>query len=240
MNFDQRIDEEEIMDQATLEPESLAGAYRDINRSNELLGGYAATFKALRHQMDTIGQSGPIRILDMGCGDGGMLRYLAKRFKKLNLDVEYLGLDLNTDAISLARENSKDFPEIKYNVADIMEYQTEAGLFDYVLCTLTLHHFSDEDIPRVISVCQNCCKRAVIINDLQRSQIAYYLFKFFSAIFIGSAVARNDGLVSIRKAFRKVELFEISKRFPNWEHSIKWNWAYRYVWVIKNKRPTPS
>ncbi len=240
MNFKKRIDREEIMDHTTIELEPLAAAYRDINRSNELLGGYSATFKTLRKLIATARSSGPVRILDMGCGDGGMLRYLAERFRKLNITVEFLGLDLNSDALVLARENSREYQEITFGCANILEYHGEALRYDYVLCTLTLHHFSDHDIPRVISVCQSCCDRAVIINDLHRSKTAYYLFKIFSAIFIRSAIAINDGLISIRRAFRKRELQELSKKFPNWEHKIKWHWAYRYIWVIKKKRPTPS
>ncbi|MEN8789852.1 MAG: methyltransferase domain-containing protein [Flavobacteriaceae bacterium] len=239
MNFKERIEQEEIMDQGSMELDVLAAAYRDINRSNQFLGGFSASYKVLRRLILSDRKSGTVRVLDMGCGDGGMLRHLARQFRKLEIPIEFLGLDLNTDAIALARQNSIGYPEIRYESANILNYQGETSRHDYVLCTLTLHHFNDNEIPGVIGACQSSCHRAVIINDLQRSKSAYYLFKIFSAIFIRSAVASNDGLVSIRKAFRKNELLEVSKRFPNWEHSIKWNWAYRYVWVIKKKRPTP-
>jgi 2-polyprenyl-3-methyl-5-hydroxy-6-metoxy-1,4-benzoquinol methylase len=228
------------MDQGVIEKDSLAAAYRDINRSNWLLGGYSATYNVLRKLISADTNSATVRVLDMGCGDGGMLRHLALRFRKLNIPVEFLGLDLSEDAIALARQKSEDFPEIRYESADILDYQGKTSPHDFVLCTLTLHHFTDTEIPGVIRGCLNLCQGAVIINDLQRSKTAYYLFKIFSAIFIRSAVASNDGLVSIRKAFRKNELLEVSKRFPNWEHSIKWNWAFRYVWVIKKKRQTPT
>ncbi len=237
MNFEKRIDQEEIMDQATIDLDSLAAAYRDINRSNKLLGGYSATFRSIRSLVASRANSDALRILDMGCGDGGMLRYLAQHFRKLNITAEFLGLDLSADAITLARQNSQDYPEIKYESGDLLNYLSEPSLYDYVLCTLTLHHFSDREIPEVISACLHYCDDALIINDLQRNKTAYYLFKIFSAIFIRSAVASNDGLVSIRRAFHKNELLKMSKRFPNWEHSIKWNWAFRYVWVIKKKRP---
>jgi 2-polyprenyl-3-methyl-5-hydroxy-6-metoxy-1,4-benzoquinol methylase len=237
MKFSKRIHQQEIMDNNSIPITSLASAYRDINRSNRMLGGYSATYKALTRLEKMRSRQEPIRLLDLGCGDGGMLRYLAKRYRKLELPIELIGIDLNPNTIALARKSSTEFPEIEYNIADILKPEhVLTPYYDYVLCTLTLHHFNDQEIPGILKACQQLCSRGVIINDLHRSRLAYYLFKFFSAIFIKSDIASNDGLVSIRRGFRQSELRDFSTNIPNWIHDIRWQWAFRYVWVMKNNR----
>ncbi len=73
----------------------------------------------------------------------------------------------------------------------------------------------------------------MLVNDLHRSELAYALFWVIS-LFFGNHVARNDGLVSIRKAFRRKDLEKYAKEV-NGKSSIKWRWAFRYQWIILNQ-----
>ena len=73
----------------------------------------------------------------------------------------------------------------------------------------------------------------IIVNDLQRSKIAYRLFQLFSGIFMKSTIAKYDGRVSIARSFRRKELETYSKQLALNNYSIQWKWAFRYVWVIK-------
>jgi len=75
----------------------------------------------------------------------------------------------------------------------------------------------------------------VIINDLERNRLAYYLFHAFSLIFIKTKIAKQDGLISIRRGFLREELQGMSLAFPNLEHRIRWRWAFRYLWVMQAK-----
>ena len=235
MKFDKRIFELEIMDQEELSFAELKAAYRDINRSNYLLGGYRATYSSLLHLL----LNQPVKefnLIDIGCGEGGMLRYLADRFRKKGYSIKFYGLDLNKQSIELAKDNSKAYPEITYCHGDILDPRLELPKCDYVISTLTMHHIENEHIVEFISQCAHYADKAVVINDLQRSKLAYNLFKIFSAIFIKSPIAQNDGLMSIRKGFSKNELETFSKHLYEFEHLIKWKWAFRYVWVMQRGR----
>lgn len=235
MNFSNRSNEQEIMDREIVTMDELSSAYKDINRSNRMLGGYFGTYVGLMDlwEQDPVDS---ISLLDVGCGDGGMLRYLASRFRRKGIAHRLYGLDLNHQAIELARRKSTDFPEIEYFETDILGMKHGLPRYDYVICTLTMHHFGNSEIPQLLKKCQDMCKKAIVINDLHRSKTAYYLFKIFSAIFIKSAVAKNDGLVSIKKGFVKAELENFAQLFRDWDHLIKWRWAFRYVWVMENNR----
>ena len=165
-----------------------------------------------------------------------MLRYLANRFRQKGYELKFYGLDLNRQSIELAKENSKDYPEIDFCHGDILDPELELPKCDYVISTLTMHHIENEHIVDFISQCSHYADKAVVINDLQRSKLAYYLFKIFSAIFIKSPIAQNDGLLSIRKGFGKNELETFSKKIIEFEHLIQWKWAFRYVWVMQRRR----
>ena len=235
MRFNNRIFELEIMDQEDLSTVELRKAYKDINRSNYMLGGYRATYRSLLH-LCRQKSSKEISLIDIGCGEGGMMRYLADKFRKKGYRIDFYGLDLNKQAIELAIQNSKEYPEIEYHHGNILDTEMKLPKCDYVTSTLTMHHFPDEDIPDFITRCGDFAEKAVVINDLHRSKLAYYLFKIFSAIFIRSAIARNDGLISIRKGFSRNELTVFSKQLIDYSHLIQWKWAFRYVWVMECRR----
>ena len=106
---------------------------------------------------------------------------------------------------------------------------------DVVMTTLTLHHFTDDGVVKFVNQFNSMASLGVVINDLQRSRLAYYLFQAFSLFFIKTKIARKDGLLSIKRAFTKVDLEGYAHAVPDVKHSIKWKWAFRYVWVLKKK-----
>ncbi len=234
MTFRHRTDETEIMDVQEIPSVELEEAYRDINRANKLLGGYRITIEAVIGLLND--HTGDIRVLDIGCGDGGMLRQLAEHLRKKGIKAQLCGLDLSEQAITLARNLSEAYPEICFVPGDIMDRSIDLPPATIVICTLTLHHIREENMAAFIKKCLSYTENGLVINDLQRHKAAYYLFKLFSTIYIRSPIARNDGLVSVKRGFLKKDLLELSVQFPNWEHSIKWKWAFRYVWVLKNNR----
>ncbi|NNE78346.1 MAG: methyltransferase domain-containing protein, partial [Pricia sp.] len=176
--------------------------------------------------------------LDMGCGDGTMLKKVAIWARKEGFKVDCIGIDFNEKGLDLARKASADFPEIQYMKQDILTLRPEKLKCDILICTLTMHHFYDEEIPIFLEQFAKLAHIGIVINDLQRSPVAYHLFRVFSAIFVRTKIAKHDGLVSVRRGFTKPELIAFSKSLPSMEHDIRWKWAFRYVWVMRTKRLT--
>ena len=238
-DFRNRSDRKELLDDYQGTIEELAIVLKDINRVNRLLGGYSITLNAVLRLI----QEHPKKsytILDIGCAEGNMLRELAKTAKKRNIKLHLIGVDLNSDALTLARASSANFPEITYFEKDILSADISDFGCDIVITTLTMHHFKNPEILNFIQKFTRLSTIGVVINDLQRSVIAYYLFKVFSLIFIKTKVARIDGLISIRRAFQKSELWELAKSLPNVDHEIAWKWAFRYVWILRKKQQSSS
>ena len=235
MNFRTRIWQTELMDGPGVGPDQLKEVFKDINRSNKLLGGDKSSLKVISSLIKESAKK-KISVLDIGCGDGQFLRKLALLNRSAGVESELYGVDNNSEAIAIAREHSKDYPEIQYIYSDILDADDNIPVCDLIISALTMHHISDQDIPRYLNRCSDLASSGIVINDLHRSRLAYYLFMIFSSIFIRSSIAKQDGLVSIRKGFRKKELVAYSDSIKSWRHTIQWKWAFRYVWVMNRDR----
>ena len=235
MGFKTRNTETEWMDLPDTKKEELEQVLIDINRVNRLLNGYRCTLSAVNELIRDHPQRS-YTILDMGCADGVMLREIVRYCRKSQTAIQCIGLDLNEDSLQIARANSRDYPEIRYVRQDIMSTEDADLQCDILTCTLTMHHFDNEQIPIFLKRFTELSRIGIVINDLQRSRSAYYLFKVFSTIFIRTKMARHDGGISIKSGFTKAELFAFSKAIPRAKHRIRWKWAFRYVWVIRHIR----
>ncbi len=234
VDFTQRSSEVEIMDTFSGTTDELKTILQDINRVNKLLGGYNITLDAVFELLEKKGKES-YTILDMGCAEGTMLRKLAIKARKRNVTLKLIGVDFNEQGLQLAKQYSADYPEISYLNTDILSADFSRWDVDVVMTTLTLHHFSDEGVIKFVNRFVVIAKLGVVINDLERSPVAYYLFKAFSFFFIKTKIAKKDGLLSIRRAFKKEELQHFATQVTNASHIIKWKWAFRYVWILKKK-----
>tara|TARA_R110001592_G_scaffold9544_2_gene50514 strand:+ start:257 stop:964 length:708 start_codon:yes stop_codon:yes gene_type:complete len=234
VDFTRRSTEIEIMDTYSGTTKELDTILQDINKVNRLLGGYSITLSAV-FKLLALENKESYTILDMGCAEGTMLRKLATEARKRNIKLNLIGVDLNKQGLELATYYSTEYPEITFLEADILTTDFSKWNIDVVMTTLTLHHFSDEGVVKFVNQFNTLAALGVVINDLDRNPLAYYLFKAFSFFFIKTVIAKKDGLLSIQRAFKKKDLLEYAAQVKSASHDIQWKWAFRYVWVLKKK-----
>lgn len=230
-----RTQETEIMDDFMLHGEELRDALDQIARINTLLGGNKLTLQGVKELLKNADKSKPIVIADIGCGNGDMLRMLSKYGRKNNINFKLLGVDANPFTINYAKKSSVDFPDIEYECVDIFSSDFTSVKYDIALCTLTLHHFTNEQILDIISIFNKNATVGIVVNDLHRSKMAYRLFEMICSVFNLSSMSREDGLVSILRGFKKRELEDFSKKLNLKNYTIQWKWAFRYQWLIEKK-----
>ncbi len=234
IDLTQRTSENEIMDDFLLEGDELRGALDQISKINRFLGGNSITLDGVKKMLSNDNSNHPIRIVDIGCGNGDMLRMLSDYADNKGIQFELFGLDANRYTINHARSLSKNYTNITYVCADIFEEDFEDLSFHIVLCTLTIHHFNDENILNLIARLIKMSKLGIIINDLHRSKIAYRLFQTIAVVFRLNRMTREDGLISIRRGFKKYELVQFAKKLHLENYTVQWKWAFRYQWIISN------
>lgn len=234
MDLSVRHTEVELMDNPNLDRITLKKVFDDIDQANKKLGGHKITINAV-WQLLINNKEQSYTIYDFGCGNGSMLRELALFLRLQEIEVKLVGIENRQEVIDIAREASYNFEEINYEKADILEASTYKNSCDIVLCTLTLHHFNNDQIPMLLNRMAKQATIGVIINDLQRSRWAHFLFRIFCLFFVKTTIGKEDGLTSIKSGFKKEDLERFAKQLPEYQHTIEWKWAFRYLWMIKKE-----
>lgn len=228
-----RSTKSEIMDDLSMEGDTLRKTLDQIASINRILGGNKATFSGITALLDTV-PFGVYTIADLGCGNGDMLRMIADYGRKTNRNFQLIGIDANEYTIGYARRLSVDYPEISYVKMDVLDEAFEKMEFDIVLATLFLHHFSDDEIGHLLKNLVRQARTGIVINDLHRCRRAYYLFRLIS-LFISNPMVRHDGAVSVLRGFKRKEINIIMKQLAGTSNTLRWVWAFRYLWIISKQ-----
>lgn len=232
INTKYRTLQSEIMDDFALEGKELKDALDKIASINQLLGGNKLTLQGVKKLLSKHDYLKPITIVDFGCGNGDMLRKLADFGEINNYNLQLIGIDANEFTINYAKNLSSEYANISYKCENIFEKYFENLHYDIALCTLTLHHFNDQEIEKILTIFNSNARIGTVVNDLQRSWISYRLFQLFCFAFKLNAMSREDGLTSILRGFKKMELEKISKKIGFKNYKIHWKWAFRYQWIL--------
>ncbi|MFV8369727.1 methyltransferase domain-containing protein [Flavobacterium sp. LB2R40] len=232
LNTTYRTDRPEIMDDFSMEGEILRDALDKIARINQLLGGNQLTLHGVQELLPSLSETKEIVIVDVGCGNGDMLRTLAEYGIKKNLKFKLIGIDANNFTVSHAQKLSDNYSNINYQCQDIFDESFKELKYDILLCTLTLHHFKEDEISKLLGVFYTNAAIGIVINDLHRSAVAYRLFQVLCIVFQLNEMSREDGLTSILRGFKKEELVQFSKKLNFNNYKIHWKWAFRYQWII--------
>ena len=226
-----RSSETEIMDDFTMKGVLFRDTLDKLEIINRLLGGNKVTIKGLKELLKNKSKNKIITIVDLGCGHGDILRDIAKFGRKNNYTFRLIGIDANIAAIDYAKELSCEYSELSFKAIDIFSDDFKKQSYDIVLCTLFLHHFKNNELISFLKMAIERATIGVVVNDLHRHKLAYYLFKLIG-LFVKNKMIREDGLTSILRAFKKKDLENISKQIKVY-FSIQWKWAFRYLWILK-------
>lgn len=106
----------------------------------------------VRRQLDNKGQS----LLDVGCGDGRMIRALLK-----NKEVFTIGVDIHTPSLRKCQEQRT---HDRYVLCDVRRLPFKRKSFDIVLSMEVLEHLEKEEGQKLIEVWEEIARRQVIIT----------------------------------------------------------------------------
>ncbi len=223
-----RSNEEEIMDDLDMEGGLLIDTLDKIASINKWLGGNRLTVQGVNELIKSHTKS-EITIVDLGCGNGDMLRELADVGRNKKLKLKLIGIDANQATIDYAVKLSTKYSNISYMKLDVLSDAFNNIDYDIALSTLFLHHFKNDVALNLMKSLVSKARIGVIVNDLHRHALAYYLFKFIT-LFINNRMVKKDGLISILRGFRRKELEQFAEQI-NSKSQIKWKWAFRYQWI---------
>ena len=100
-----------------------------------------------------------------------------------------------------------------------------------MLATLFLHHFKEEQLASFLKKSIQQSKIGIVVNDLHRHKMAYYLFLALS-IFIKNKMIIEDGLTSVLRGFKRKDFEKMAEKITR-QSTISWKWAFRFLWILK-------
>lgn len=226
-----RTDSEEIMDDFSIQGPILTDALDKLATINKLLGGNRVTLNGLKIVLKNHPKSQPITIVDLGCGGGDILREISNYGKRKGYNFKLIGIDANKHATDYAQSLSTDFDNIQYLNMDVFSERFTDLNYDLVITTLFLHHFKEEQLVSLLSHILDTASLGLVVNDLHRHRLAYYLFKLIT-LPVSNKMIIEDGLTSVLRGFKRKELLALSDRL-NRSCQIEWKWAFRYQWIFR-------
>jgi 2-polyprenyl-3-methyl-5-hydroxy-6-metoxy-1,4-benzoquinol methylase len=235
VDLSRRSDEVEIMDDLNCGGFVVDQTLSELEIINKWLGGNAVTLNGLDVLLKTLPsvRKEQLRIADLGCGGGDMLKILSKSLKQKKLEAILIGIDANPNIVAYAWANSRRYLDITYETLDILSPEFKNNEYDIVFATLFFHHFTTDQLVEIFSSLKSQTSIGVVINDLHRHWLAYYSIKLLTKLFSKSSMVKNDAPLSVHRGFRKDELIEILQRAGIKNYSLKWKWAFRWQLIIR-------
>ena len=194
-----RSREDEQMDSLELDPAVYARILNDLGRVNSWTMARRPTLGFLARAM---GNARHFRLLDVGFGQGDMLRAVARWARRRGLSAELVGVDLNPRSAAVAKAATPAELEIDFRTGD---YRALGGGFDFVISNLVAHHMTDRQLHDFLTFMEADAGRGWIVNDLHRHRFAYAGYPLLARLMGWHRIVREDGQLSIARSFRPIE-----------------------------------
>ena len=201
--FKKRSIELERLDTGDYTPAEYRRWQWEMRFVHRLFGEMRALRNTLFRDLKASGEE-RVSILDVGAGSGELLRLAGK---ELNGKRAFLaGAELNADAAKSIRD--KGLVSLR---TDAMKLPFADDAFDYVFCSLFLHHLDDEPAIRMLREMNRVAGKRIFVVDLNRSPVAYYFYKIVGSLFLQRFTV-EDGSLSILRSRPPKELLEIAEK----------------------------
>jgi 2-polyprenyl-3-methyl-5-hydroxy-6-metoxy-1,4-benzoquinol methylase len=211
-------------------PQEYDDCLTELGRVGSLLGGDAATFRAFDKFTP------PSTILDVGCGGGIFTIQLAKKYPKSRV----VGIDIAKEAIDYAQKKLSlscvKNVEFKLTVNPKLDFAPDS--FDAITCTLVCHHLNDQELVEFLRSSFRIAKKFIVINDLHRHKLSSLIFSLISKPLFKNRLITHDGLISIRRSFKKKEWVDYLKKagIPMDRCKIEWHPFFRWIVSIDARK----
>lgn len=198
--LEKRVLAEERMDDPALDAQVYAAVLRDLARVNSVTMARRPTLDFLKRALQGGRQ---FRLLDVGFGDGDMLRSIARWAQARGIAADLVGIDLNPRSADSARAATPDDLPIRWQTGDYQALDNEP--WDFIVSSLVAHHMSHAQLLAFLAFMDRHAQGGWFVNDLHRHGFAYLGYPLLARLMGWHEIVRHDGQLSIARSYRPEE-----------------------------------
>ncbi len=216
----------EILDHLLCDDPRAIRARLDLQRVNRLMGSARLIARALQRRVGPNrlywGQQ-PLRVIEIGAGDGTLMLRLARRFAA-RWPAVHLSLLDRQNVVSSSTRN--EFKRLGWTVevlcVDVLDWAAAPSTlqWDVALANLFVHHFDSSQITALFEALDNCTNWFMACEP-RRGRVPLFASRLLG-LTGASAVTRVDAVLSVKAGFSGAELSAL------WPHSSS-------QWVIQER-----
>jgi len=209
----------------------------DLRRVNRLMGSCAILTRGLRRNSTPRRTDAPVRVLELGAGDGSLALRLGRRFARRWPAAELTLLDrqaLVPPSMGIA------FAHLGWTlrplIVDALEWarapmQQQAAHWDIILANLFLHHFEETSLRELLSAIASRCD-IFLACEPRRGFPAVVGARLLPALGV-SRETRHDALTSVRAGFRDAELSRLWPTARGWRLEEHRSGLFSHLFVAR-------
>ncbi|CAN5565341.1 hypothetical protein BH10PSE14_BH10PSE14_34260 [soil metagenome] len=191
---------EEMMDAEDLDPATYAAVVGDLAKVNVVTMAARPTLGFLARSTAGLKR---FKLLDVGYGDGDMLRRIARWAAQRGIEAELVGIDLNPRSAMAAVAHTSPDLAIDWRTGDYADLDGQG--WDFVISSLVAHHMSHEQLIAFLRFMDREAQRGWLVNDLHRHRFAHWGFPILARLFGWHPIVRHDGTLSVARSYRPAE-----------------------------------
>lgn len=222
LDLSRRADLPEIMDDAGLDPAVYAAVLADLAQVNAVTRAQPPTLAWLKTQCK--GRDA-FRLLDVGFGQGDMLRSIARWAQRSGVRAELVGTDLNPRSAPVAAAVTDAALGIRYVTGRAESLAWEP---DFIISSLVAHHMTDDELVAFMRWMDAAARVGWLINDLHRHRVAWLGFRALAAVFDWHPIVAHDGALSVRRAFTRADWRRLLLR-AEVDAAVRWHLPFRWT-----------
>ncbi len=198
MSLSVRATAEELMDADDLDAAVYAAVVADLAKVNVVTLAARPTLAFLSRATR---RGGHYRLLDVGFGDGDMLRRIDRWGERHGRSFDLVGVDLNPRSERAARPHTP--ASIRLVTGDYADLAVEP--WDFVVSSLVAHHMSRDQLVAFLRFMHAEARMGWLVNDLHRHGFSYRAYPLLARLARWHPIVRHDGTLSIARSYRPRE-----------------------------------
>ncbi|HUP28301.1 MAG TPA: methyltransferase domain-containing protein [Chloroflexia bacterium] len=187
----------------------LTTTLRDIRRANIFGLGTWVIKHHLADLLRDVPPNRPLRVLDLATGSADIPEELCRWAARVGRDISFVATDISPEILAVARRRVTKAGfghKVSFLACDASEVPFSDNSFDVVICSLALHHLSLGDARHALREMSRAARVGFIVNDVYRSQGAWYMAWLLTHLTTNNRLTRHDGPASVLRAFSPAEM----------------------------------